>query len=425
MVAVPLRGAGKPSDIVKGANIGSDPMYQTFRETGVFVGKDAWYCCFDHPDAGLRGVLELENLLGNGRIRNVNGMVMLIHQCITKTLPLDADWAELQILFNYNVACDRRDLSHVSRRMFEYLECSKICFMDEAGLTARGAGMSSALVVDIGTTTTKVQPVFENLTMRVASRVTKVGGEHCTNYLESLLHAQQNERFSSQLSRRRKQIARQLKKSHAFVADDFEQYVANFGEFSFSSVNVMAAMGNTAKPKIANVKSTRNTDMTSKIRVKEAITLADGSVLLFSMDIERFYCAEILFRPDLFEDTTNQLSLPAVILQSVEQVDSLVRNDVCECIVLSGKSSLIPGLKERLLSELRDGMAKLGVERFAIVIAEDGSNPPTYPSASWKGADYLLKRATDPFVPFNIEPQHFVTHADYEEQGNNLEPNLY
>lgn len=426
MVAVPIRGGGKPQDIVKGANIGSDPMYQTFRETGIFVGQDAWFCCFDHPDAGLRGVLELENLLGGGRIRNINGMVLLIHQCISKTLPLDAVWPDVQILFNYNVACDRRDLTLVTRRMFEFLECNKICFLDEACLTARGTGLPSALVVDIGTTSTKVQPVYENITMRDASKVAKIGGEHCTNYLETLLHAQKNERFSSQLQRRRKQIARKLKESYAFVSDNFDQYVEDFGEFVFEAVQVISPskVGN-PKPKIACSKAARSTDMTAQIRVKEAVPLTDGTVLVFTMDIERFYCVEVLFKPDLHEECKNQLSLHEVILQSVELIDPLVRNEVCECIVLSGKSSLIAGLKERLRNELRPGMIKLGVPDFRIIIAEDANKPPLYPSASWKGVDLCVKRATDPFVPYNIEPQHFVTANDYEEHGNTLEPNLF
>ena len=29
-----------------------DTMYETFRETGVFVGNDAKYCLYEHPDAG-------------------------------------------------------------------------------------------------------------------------------------------------------------------------------------------------------------------------------------------------------------------------------------------------------------------------------------------------------------------------------------
>jgi actin-related protein len=187
-------------------------------------------------------------------------------------------------------------------------------------------------------------------------------------------------------------------------------------------------MGNTNKPKSANNNNCilpRRTDMTSRIRVNDVVNLADGSVLLFSLDIERFYCVEVLFKPDLHEETKGQLSLPAVILEAVEQVDSLVRNDVCESIVLSGKTSLTPGLKERLKSELKSGMAALGVHDFQILCAEDSTTPPLQPSASWKGADSLVKRATDPFLPFNIEPAHFVTFSDFEEQGQRLEPNLF
>jgi actin-related protein len=430
-----MKGGGKPTDIVRGANIGSDPMYELFRETGVFVGKDAWYCCFDHPDAGLRGVLELKNLITGGRIRRPDAFVMMIQQCVSKSLPLDADLHELQILFSYNVSFDRLDLAKVARRTFEVLGCNKMCFLDESSLTTIGSGFSSgynsALVVDIGTSSTKVQPVYENLTMRSAALVSRVGGEHCTNYLELLLHAQTSDRFSQQRGQRRAHIARELKRKYAYVCENFEQAIVDFGEFSFEEVNVMAAMGNTIpiRPK----KASKTTDLTSSIRAKEAVNLPDGSVIVFTMDIERFYCAEVLFKPSLWEECKDQQSIPELILKSASMIDGLVRQDVCERIILSGKSALIPGLKDRLRAELKSGMEALGVPNFQIIVVEETANAnvgdvdshSAYPSASWKGADYRVKRATDPFVPYNIEPQHFVTFGDYDEQGARMEPNLF
>jgi actin-related protein len=383
-------------------------------------------CCFDHPDPGLRAALELQTLLRFGRIRNIEGMMMLMSHLLEKALPRDTRWTEVQILFNYNIACDRNDLSKLTRQIFQIMSPSKICFLDEAGLIARGTGFASAMIVDIGTTSTKVQPVFEDLTMRAASRVSKVGGEHCTNYLETLLHAQRNEKFSSQLERRRRQFARKLKEEHAFVCDSFEQSVADFGEFSFEAVNVMSAMNNQNRPRIACAKLNRNTQITSKIQLKEVITLSDNTPLVFTVDIERFYCAEVLFTPDLYEECKGELSIANLILQSAELIsDEDVRKEVCACIAVTGKTAYIPGLKDRLRAELKDGMARLGVSIFDVVIAEDAKQPPSYPSASWRGADVVVKRATDMYNVARIEPQHFVTYEDWEVQGQNLEPYLF
>ncbi len=53
-LARPRRNAGEASDLVNMASGVSAKMYSSFRSEGVFVGADAWFCCMDHPDAGLR-----------------------------------------------------------------------------------------------------------------------------------------------------------------------------------------------------------------------------------------------------------------------------------------------------------------------------------------------------------------------------------
>ncbi len=53
-LARPRRNAGEASDLVSMASGVSAKMYSSFRSEGVFVGADAWFCCMDHPDAGLR-----------------------------------------------------------------------------------------------------------------------------------------------------------------------------------------------------------------------------------------------------------------------------------------------------------------------------------------------------------------------------------
>ncbi len=53
-LARPRRNTGEASDLVNMASGVSAKMYSSFRSEGVFVGADAWFCCMDHPDAGLR-----------------------------------------------------------------------------------------------------------------------------------------------------------------------------------------------------------------------------------------------------------------------------------------------------------------------------------------------------------------------------------
>lgn len=46
-------------DAMRHASSQAMPMFQRFREDGMFVGRDAYHCCFEHPDRGLRGALKV------------------------------------------------------------------------------------------------------------------------------------------------------------------------------------------------------------------------------------------------------------------------------------------------------------------------------------------------------------------------------
>jgi hypothetical protein len=77
-------------------------MYQNFRETGLFVGNDAKYCCYEHPDAGLRGSLELQHIIQDGHIVHKAGLSLLLQHCFFRGLAIE-DASRLQLLFSYKL----------------------------------------------------------------------------------------------------------------------------------------------------------------------------------------------------------------------------------------------------------------------------------------------------------------------------------
>ena len=68
VVARPKHATADYEALVRNAGVRADPMYARFRAAGVFVGKNAWYCAFEHPDAGLRGQLKLEAPMDRDRL---------------------------------------------------------------------------------------------------------------------------------------------------------------------------------------------------------------------------------------------------------------------------------------------------------------------------------------------------------------------
>ena len=241
-----------------------DPMFQTFRETGVFVGNDAKYCLYDHPDAGLRGGLELQPVLIDGQIGHKMGFLMLIHHCLYRGLGMeDAYNKEMQIIFAIKMSFSRADLCLISESIFERLGCTKACFISEALLAADAYqamysplkdfdqcpmeakslslelySSTSGMVVDIGARSTTVCPMYDGIIIPNAVQSCSVGGEHCTDFMELLLGAQHSEMFSSLLPRRKKLISRHIKEQYAFVAPSFVDAVEEYGSFRFDRVRL-------------------------------------------------------------------------------------------------------------------------------------------------------------------------------------------
>jgi hypothetical protein len=88
-------------------------MYQSFRDTGMFVGNDAKYSCYEHPDAGLRGALEVKPIIRNGRIINKVGMLLLLQHIFFRALAIE-DTSRIQLLFSYKLCLAEDDLKIIA-----------------------------------------------------------------------------------------------------------------------------------------------------------------------------------------------------------------------------------------------------------------------------------------------------------------------
>ena len=120
-------------ELVRGASTQSDIMYEIFRENGVFVGNDARYCCYEHPDTGLRGGLELKNVLEYGKIINKTGFLLLLQHCLFRGLGIE-DASNVQLLYAFKFSFSELDLSFLAECLFERLQCTSVCLINEAGL---------------------------------------------------------------------------------------------------------------------------------------------------------------------------------------------------------------------------------------------------------------------------------------------------
>ena len=97
------------------------------------MGNDARYCCYEHPDAGLRGGLTLKAVLENGHIAHKTGFLLLLQHCLFRGLGIE-DLSNVQLLFAFKLSFSSNDLIYLAECLFERLQCDIVCMISEAGL---------------------------------------------------------------------------------------------------------------------------------------------------------------------------------------------------------------------------------------------------------------------------------------------------
>jgi actin-related protein 5 len=120
--------------------------------------------------------------------------------------------------------------------------------------------------------------------------------------------------------------------------------------------------------------------------------------------IERFRCPEVLFQPGMIG--IDQAGIDEMVSISLRRLmeDESVKERLCQSILVTGGSSLFPGMIPRLESgirQFRPYLAPLKLVRVADPILD-----------AWRGATAFATSSKFGKQTFNL--------ADYREQGENL-----
>jgi actin-related protein 2 len=173
-------------------------------------------------------------------------------------------------------------------------------------------GLSSGVVVDSGDGVTHIVPVYESTVLTHLTRRLDVAGRDVTRNLIALLL-----RRGYALNRTADfETVRQIKEKLCYVSCDLE------------------------------LDQRLSEDTTVLV---ESYTLPDGRVI--RVGSERFEAAECLFQPHLVD--VEQPGMAEFLFNTIQAADVDVRSSLYKAIVLSGGSSMYPGLPSRLEKELK------------------------------------------------------------------------
>jgi actin-related protein 2 len=140
-------------------------------------------------------------------------------------------------------------------------------------------------------------------------------------------------------------------------------------------------------------------------------TLPDGRVI--KVGAERFQAPEALFTPELIDMEGDGLSV--AVFRCIQEMDIDNRMSLYQHIVLSGGSTMYPGLPSRLEKEIREQYThvvlkgnKEGLKKLRLRIED----PPRRKHMVYLGGAVLAGIMKD-------TPDFWITKQEYEEEGFN------
>ena len=263
----------------------------------------------------------------------------------------------------HNPNSHREQLAEI---FFETFRSPALFVAPPAVLSLYASGRTTGVVLDVGEGVTHCIPVYEGYALPHSIVRSDLGGSDVTKRLQLLLR----------------------KSGLAFSTTAEADYCSRMKE-EVCYVN-----------NVPTTESDYNIQSGGGSEAKAQYQLPDGQVI--DLSTERHRSSEVLFQPSLIG--SEERPIHDVLLTSILQSDMELRSTLFSNVVLSGGSTMLPGLGDRLLYEVRSRAP----ERTKIRI----SAPPERRESAWVGGSILASLATFKNM--------WVSRKEYEEVGSSI-----
>lgn len=258
----------------------------------------------------LRSMLQLSYPMENGIVRNWEDMEHLWNHTFHDVLKINP--SETKIMLTEPPMNPVKNREKMVETMFEKYNFHSVYVAIQAVLTLYAQGLLTGVVVDSGDGVTHIVPVYEGFALPHLTRRLDVAGRDVTRYLIKLLLLR-GYAFNRTADF---ETVRQIKEKLCYVGYDLE----------------------------LETKLAQETTV-----LVENYTLPDGRVI--KVGSERFEAAEALFQPHLVD--VEAVGMAEQLYNTIQAADIDIRSEFYKHIVLSGGSTMYPGLPSRLEKEIK------------------------------------------------------------------------